>query len=295
MITVSDRPGRDYNPPAMPTAPFRGFFINLDRNQTRLANMTRQLADVGMSDFYSRVPAVNGATLGPEYQTTLDRGNLGLWITHERLIEANRSSDVHLHIMEDDALLPKDASKSFAALLERADNSSPGWDLIFTEIYLQMGVALFRLVTKAKEAFAQHGQVGLAPLKQIPFAGTSSIFINKRSLDKYLRLMAGNWKQGFPIDLFLRSLISNGSLNALVTLPFLTSLSPETTESDIRGGLNESHLVLNIYRRAIFKDADMAALSREIDEFSKELGVSKLAELYLKVLRYCLSDKQVEI
>ena len=108
--------------------------------------------------------------------------------------------------------------------------------------------------------------------------------------------MAGNCKQGVPIDLYLRSLISNGSLNALVTLPFLTSLSPETTESDIRGGLNESHLVLNIYRRAIFKDADMAAaLSREIDEFSKELGVSKLAELYLKVLRYCLSDKQVEI
>jgi GR25 family glycosyltransferase involved in LPS biosynthesis len=279
----------------MPTPPFRGFFINLDRNRARLHQMNTQLADLGMTALYTRIAAVDGSTLGPEYQTELDRGNLGLWLTHERLIEANRASDRHLHIMEDDALLPKDTLANFSIILDRADKNFPAWDLLFTEIYLQMGVAIFRVVAKAKEAFQQHGQVGLAPLKQIPFAGTSSIFINKRSLDKYLRLMKGNWTKGYPIDLFLRSLVAGGALNALVTLPFLTTLSPTTTDSDIRGELNAGHLVLNIYRRAAFKDADIPALNREIEELSKDLNVSDLAGVYLKVLRYCLSDKQVEI
>jgi GR25 family glycosyltransferase involved in LPS biosynthesis len=279
----------------MTTPPFRGFFINLDRNQARLEQMNQQLADLGMSHLYSRVPAVNGSDLGPEYRTELDRGNLGLWLTHEKLIEANRTSDAHLHIMEDDAFLPKDAMSSFPAVLERAEKNFPDWDLLFTEIYLQMGVSLFRLVAKAKEAFDNNRQVGLAPLKQIPFAGTSSVFINRRSLDKYFRLMKGNWVKGYPIDLYLRSLVAGGALNAVITLPFLTTLSPTTAESDIRGELNASHLVLNIYRRAAFKDADIPALNREIEELSRGLNVSDLAGVYLNVLRYCLSDKQVEI
>jgi hypothetical protein len=285
----------DYNPLRMPTPPFRGFFVNLDRNQARLEAMNRQLSDRGLSHLYSRVPAVNGSALGPEYQTELDRGNLGLWLTHEKLIEANRSSDAHLHIMEDDAMLPKDAAISIPALLQAADGRYPTWDVIFTEIYLQMAVAIFRLIAKGKEAFKTYGHVGLSPLKTIPFAGTSSILINKRSLDKYLGLMRGNWKQGYPIDLYLRQLVSQGSLNAMVTIPFLTTLAPETTASDIRGELNASHLVLNIYRRAAFKDADLASLGREIDEFLKGVEIASFAEIYLKVLRYCLSDKHVEV
>jgi len=280
----------------MPTPPFRGFFLNLDRSQARLDSMNAQLAAVGMSQAYQRVPAVDGPSLGPEYQTNLDRGNLGLWITHERLIEANRSSDSHLHILEDDSQLPKDAAQSLPAMLQQADKTHPAWDLIFTEVYLHMGISIFRLVSKAKEAFHQTHQPVLAPLKQIPFAGTSSVFVNKRSLEKYLRLLSGQWKQGLPLDLYLRSLINAGSLNALVTLPFLTTLSENTAQSEIQNApLNQSHLVLNIYRRSVFKDADEAALNNEIDRLSNDVTVPGLTEIYLKVLRYCLSDNHVEI
>ncbi len=101
---------------------YRGFFINLDRNTKRRTAVEQNLTDVGLANVYQRVPAVDGRALGPEYVTELDRGNLGLWLTHERLLAAHRSSTTHLHLMEDDALLPADAKHCLNDMLDKADN-----------------------------------------------------------------------------------------------------------------------------------------------------------------------------
>jgi GR25 family glycosyltransferase involved in LPS biosynthesis len=211
--------------------------------------------------------------------------------TQERLLNSCRSADCHIHVLEDDALLPKDAAVSFDATLRDADANFGDWDVIFTEVFLQMDVTLFQVLAKNKDAYRETGQVRLTSLKPAPFAGTSSLFINRRSIKKYLELISGKWAEGMPIDLYLRSLIWKGALNAYVTLPFLTSLSEHTTESNIQGQLNLSRLVMNIYRRAAFKDADFAALTEELDRLAPKQSLSDFAGLYLKILGFSLSDR----
>ena len=175
---------------------FRGFYINLDRNQARSASMTQQLADVGMAGRYERFPAVDGRALGAEFVTALDRGALGLWLTHERLLSANRSSDAHLHVMEDDVLLPRDADVCFANVLATADRDFSDWDLIYTDIMLNLDFGLFELIKKCKEMHRENGKLKLGSLKSAPFACTSSFFINRKSIDKYLQLDSGTMDRG---------------------------------------------------------------------------------------------------
>ena len=273
---------------------FRGFFINLDRNQARSASMTQHLADVGMAARYQRVPAVDGRTLGAEYVTQLDRGNLGLWLTLERLLSANKSSDAHLHLLEDDVLLPKDAEACFAKLLAGVDKGAPDWDLIFTDVVLNLDFRIFQLIAKFRESFLQKGELRCFPLNGVTFACTPSIFINRKSIDKYDRLLEGRWTEGLPIDIFLRTLIDRGSLNAYLTLPFATSLSQNTSESDIRGGLDLSRKVMNLYRASLFKDADLDYLAKELRRLTATAKVSNLAECYLEAAKFALSDRWVQ-
>ena len=273
--------------------PFRGFFINLDRNQVRLAAMARQLAEVGLAGKYERFPAVDGRTLGAEYATTLDHGALGLWLTHERLLSANKSSDAHLHLLEDDTILPKDAAVCFADLLVQAEKDCPDWDVILTEMFVDMSFSMFRLLAKCKEEYLQGGKLRLFPVKSYPSAGTTSFFINSKSIGKYLSVIEGRWAEGASIDLYLRTLINRGSLNAYVTLPFATTLPDNSIESDIRGGLDPSHKMVNEYRRAWFKDADLDQSARELRRLTATAKISSLSECYLEAAKFILSDQWV--
>jgi len=272
---------------------FRGFFINLDRNKARCEAMTRHLADIGLAAEYQRLPAVDGQTLGADYVTKLDRGNLGLWLTHERLLAANKSSDTHLHLLEDDAFLPKDAAVCFPSLLEKTDKEIPDWDVIFTDIMVDMSVWMFQLLTKCRQEYQQNGQFRVFSLKTYPFAGTSSLFINAKSIDKYLRLIEGRWTEGTPIDIFLRSQVKQGLLNAYLTVPFATSLSEHTGSSDIRGGLDLSRSVVNLYRVAWFKDSDLSKVGEALRRLTATAKKSDLTECYLEAVKFLLSDQWV--
>ena len=270
---------------------FRGCFINLDQNQQRLALMTRQLADAGLAEAYERAPAVNGFTLGPEYKTNLDRGSLGLWLTHERLVAAHQSRDLHLHILEDDALIPIDAAHSFSVLLEAADRTTPDWEIIFTDMLFKPDTVLQRSLSRAMEIYRQTRELCLTSLKRVPFSCMSSFFVNRKSVEKYLNLLSGRWREGKPIDLHVRSLIMAGKLASYVCLPFATSISSESDRSDIRGDLDISRAVMNLYRRSIYKDADLKSLREEFDRLTAGLEVSDFDEFFLQITRFFLSSR----
>jgi hypothetical protein len=273
---------------------YRGFFINLDRNQKRLASVTRNLAEVGLADMYQRFPAVDGRAVGSEYVTQLRPGELGVWLTHERLMQANRSSDVHLHVVEDDVLLPADAKDCLNAMLDRADGHLKSWDLIFTEVFLQLEVSTFQVLSEAREKYRQSRSLSYFPLKHLlGFVGATSIFFNRNSIGKYLDLISGNWRKGLPIDIYLRGLVKDQSLDAYVTMPFLTSLSRDTNESDIQGPLDVSRRVLNLYRLAAYKDSDLTELREEMRKLTANSEVPPYAGLFLDGVRFLLGDRYV--
>lgn len=272
---------------------FRGFYLNLDKNPARAAQMARQLREVGLADKYQRLPAVDGYALGAEYVTKLDRGNLGLWLSHEKLLAANESSSDHLHILEDDALLPADAAVFFKRLVDAMDAEPGGWDLIYTDFLPSLDVSTFQMISEFWEGFKRSGQFGKIPLKNLSFSCATSFFINHKSIRKWQNLMKGRWVEGLPIDLFLRKCVKEGALNGFVTLPFATSISEISVESNIRGGLDLSRRMMDLYRVALFKDSDCKAVAAKMRGLAGGAKVSPLSECYLETLKFILSDQFV--
>ncbi len=266
---------------------YRGFFLNLDRSRDRHDTIARNIQEAGLSAVYQRFPAVDGRTLGSQYQSQLDPGNLGLWLSHEQLVSQNLASDSHLHILEDDAVLPADAAKWFPIYLH---STLETWDLLFTEALLSpLDLSLLKFFSKSREEFAS-GRGKLRSLKGIEFSGTSSLFINKASIGKYLNLISGQWKQGLPLDIFLRLAISGGTLQAYVTAPFLTTISRHSEVSNIKAR-SRSSIILDIYRRGLYKDADIPALNREMQQHLKDVKNSPLNALFVQTTHFLLSDE----
>jgi GR25 family glycosyltransferase involved in LPS biosynthesis len=278
---------------------YQGFYINLDRNTQRRQRLERNLAEVGVSDRYQRIAAVDGRAVAGQYKTKLDPGNLGLFLSHARVLEAAGDGKRHLHILEDDAVLGKDALNYLEVVLEQADEQRSDWDLLFTEIYVTpASLELFRILSGAVEKFRRTGGATVLDLKEITFSGTSSMFINRKSLDKYASLVAAGCKQKNPVDLFIRRQVHDGRLNALLTVPFLTTVSDDSLQSDITIDTSDARAltdtVLTALRRAFAMGADVAAIENEIQALHGVTGPqSRLQSLYLRTLAFYFSDKFV--
>jgi len=239
---------------------YRGFFLNLERNQQRRDTLLANLEDVGAKERYERFEAVNGR-------------------------------EAHVHILEDDAFLARDAVEVLDGLLPHLDETLPTWDLLFTDTFVQAQTGIFYPLLQKMREFTKSGTYGIVDLRTMPFACTTSMLINKRSIDKYLSVMTGNWKVGLPIDLFIRQQVVSGKLRAHVTVPFITTLSPESSNSDIRGSMDRSRRIFDTLRRGFFKEANAAALQTEMQQLVAGAKVSPLAALYLNAEMFTLSDQ----
>ncbi len=270
---------------------YEGFYINLEQNEKRRRFLERHLDDIGAISRYRRFQAVDGRHVCSNFPTKLDPGSLGLWLTHENIIETHASTGKHLHILEDDSLLAKNAVSLFEQALQHADKNLEGWDLLFTETMVPFDA--FRIYADLMTEYGRthrHAYLDLAPLY---LACMSSFFINKSSLAKYFGLIKGKWSLGTPIDMYVRQLIRKKQLKAYVTVPFMTTLSPESNSSDIRGDLDMSHRVYDVFRRGFFQEADLDSLRKEMQALTQGTTVSPLAGLYLNAMVFYLSDRWV--
>ena len=272
---------------------YQGWFLNLERNETRRSALAQHLAGVGATDRYQRFDAVDGRAVAQRYPTQLDPGNLGLWLSHLKLLDSQRQTGVHLHVIEDDTILAGHAVEQFDRLLMHADAQPGGWDLIFTDTLVAAdNIELFCLLSHIIEEFQQTGSHVLVDLHSIAFACTSSFFLNRQSIDKYTSLISDQWRLGVPIDLFIRDLVNRSLLKAYLTVPFLTSISATSQQSDIAGDVSRSVAVGNAYRRAFFQDADLEAIDAQLKQLTKGIGApSPLTMIYLRTLLFRLSDK----
>src|SRR5262245_19699028 len=116
--------------------PFQGYYINLDRNEVRRRALETHLAERGLAHRYQRVPGVDGRAVADQHPIQLDPGNIGCWLSHRKILEANPRPDEHLHIIEDDTIFAANVLSSFDMVLEFADQTVSDWDLIFTDAYI---------------------------------------------------------------------------------------------------------------------------------------------------------------
>ena len=274
---------------------YQGFFINLAGNETRRKSLSKHLEEIGAASRYQRIEAVEGRTVAHQYQSKLEPGALGCWLSHLNILRANSGAKTHLHVIEDDTIFARNAASEFDDLLKFAETEYSDWDLIFTDIYIvpadvQAGRHLSKMLLKSQKTKSTL----LLNLQRIAFAGTSSYFVNWRSIDKYTKLISSPDPDGVPIDLHLRKLVNQKLLKAYVTMPFQTSVSPDSLQSDISGEIGRSRAVYHTFRRAYFRDADVPSLDAEMQKLIQGVGLSPVEILHLKALLFTLSDQYVD-
>jgi GR25 family glycosyltransferase involved in LPS biosynthesis len=279
------------NTPPGNDAMYKGFFINLSSSQERREALARHLEEIGAAARYQRFEAVDGRTVAHQYKTSLDPGNLGCWLSNLGVLTANRSSDLHLHIIEDDIIFARNAVHRLDSLLAHAD-AHLEWDLIFSEIQAPFpDISVFLLFREKLALYEQSNRYSFIPLSGMRYSSLCSYFVNRRSIDKLAKLIAGKWTVGLPLDLYVRDLVNQKVLTASVILPFLTSLSPLNLESVVRGPYDRSRTIATVFRRAFFKEADLQSLASQTQELIQGAQLSPLTSLYLNTLLFALSDQ----
>jgi GR25 family glycosyltransferase involved in LPS biosynthesis len=270
---------------------YQGFYINLDRSLARREALLSRLKAANADTRYQRFAGTDGREVAHRYSTTLGPGKLGCWLSHANVLSAQRSSSVHLHVIEDDIVFCNDAFNLFDAILKYADTQLKDWDLIFTDILFSLDIELFRVFSQGVMKHAETGGYSFVDLKRVFFCSTSSYFVNQRSISKMAALLADKWTAGVPFDIYVRDLVNAGSLRAYLTVPFMTSLAPENDASEIGYEGSVSRDVLYMYRRAFFANADRQAILAELDSYLREARIPVLAEIYVKTAAFALSDQ----
>lgn len=270
---------------------YKGFYVNLASNTVRNESLVNRLRAIGAETRYQRVEAVDGRAIAAQYESKLSPGDLGIWMSHVNLLRAQQGSPLHLHIMEDDTTLADNAMALFEQVLAFADGRIGEWDILLTDVAVSLDSQLFSMLSEKVAQFRKSGMMTVVPLNRIQFAGMASIFIRQKSLGKYMALMEEGWKEGMAIDLYLQKMVLLGKLNGFVTVPFLTSPTVHGEQSDIRGTLTPSRLVMDLYRRAFFKDADLNGINEQLRRMLVGAKVDMLSTVFLNATAFVFSDK----
>lgn len=242
----------------MNSAPWHGYFINLERSQDRRASIEAALVRAGIADRYRRFQAVDGLLAGSQKAENMLPGAFGCLLSHTSLMSLLHPRDRFLHVLEDDATL----SRFFVPVMQDlfASGELRGFDLIFTDVapYPNDAPALDALKKAYDTATAGAGlRFALLDLKRLQFVGTTSYFVNPDSLDKIGTILR-NTTPPLSVDSLYLKMIQQGQLRAACIFPFLTATDPRLV-SIINGGQTLLAAAFDAVRYAFYADADIGA------------------------------------
>jgi len=268
---------------------YEGFYINLDRSTARNTSMVSQLNALELNDIYSRFNAMEASYEGNPTNAPMKNGELGCWLSHVEIIKQHLNKDTHLHILEDDALLHPILS-TMPSLIDWLDEKVD-WDIIYTDVYFHPPPSpeqFYRFIV-ASDQFKKHKKLELIPLESFNVTGTTSYFINNKSLKKVYGLLNKQWESGKTFDIFIANLIKSKQLNAFVTAPFITSICPEVSGSTI-SSYGDNTTTLDLLRRSLFLDASPEQLYQEALAINKDQVVDPRIALYAQSVKTVLGN-----
>jgi GR25 family glycosyltransferase involved in LPS biosynthesis len=286
-----------------------GRYINLDASGDRRLAMEAQFARAGCADRYSRFRAVDGTKLAPAGRVS--RGEFGCFMSHYHCINDTASGDAHIHIVEDDVVLPP---QCFSLIAQIQDDIAENFDLLFTDVFVPLNAnTIFNLLefyratgmiearSAPPEARMPHS-IMFPNLHPIAFTGATSYIVNRDSRHKVRRLLDeeldyGGGGPGLPIDECYRSWIAAGRLRALCTMPFLTSIRPESiSDTTIVGRRQDPATAFAYYLlRSIFYVAkDEAYILEQARALTADVRDPGYLDGMLEVFRFLFSEKFVQ-
>jgi GR25 family glycosyltransferase involved in LPS biosynthesis len=282
--------------------PFHGLYINLDRSTERREAMERQLDRYGLAPFYTRFPAIDGASLNSP-RSTINKGETGCFHSHYRALLSARARGTFVHIVEDDAVL----SGSVRPVIEQAIamNLFEQFDVVFTDTFVAPHLGMLKFLKSSFDELPATRPLKLENLKVVDLANQNfscltSYVVSPKATDRLLALYQQEIALGprAPVDLFVRSAVNAGQLRAACLFPFITSFAldevakstlDERSEKTDRPGV----MVLAALRYSFFADRDLDVAKRHLDAatISARNKSDDHRRLIVEALEFVMSDE----
>ena len=136
----------------MSEPPYHGLYINLDRSTARRDGMEKQLDRLGLSPFYARFPAIDGASLNSPRSRSAGRERL-FPVALSSALERTATRPVRPHSRGRRGL-----SSSMRPVIEQAiaQNVFEQFDVLFTDTFVppHLGMLKFEVVLRRPSDFA---------------------------------------------------------------------------------------------------------------------------------------------
>jgi len=257
---------------------YEGFYINLDRDTNKRSSLENNLKLAGLLDRYKRYEAIDGHQMLQHFHSSLSPGEIGCWLSHLELLHSCIGKNRHLHIVEDDAVLHKDIGNVFIDISQNL----PTWDLLFSDFFISSDLCSFNVLHNAIRDYRKTGKVTVISLQTIPFAGTSSYFVNKHSIRKVFKHIATCCDENMPLDLKYRLLAHEGKLCAYAVIPFFSKISRNSASS-----IREHDLfryAFDLYRESFYADAELEKLEADF-RATLPTEIDTHQTIYLKLMQ----------
>jgi GR25 family glycosyltransferase involved in LPS biosynthesis len=272
-----------------------GYYINLDRSVDRRDVMDAQLTRLRLTEQYRRFAAVDGSLIDAA-STKLTAGELGCFMSHYQVLQQNRNSAVHLHLIEDDVVLAGCAAQVVNQIVTSA--TIDDYDLLFTDMALPVDFKFYREARIRFERQIRRPGNGAASTIQFNFfpyiSCTASYLVNRRSIGLICDILAHELDRGAsaPIDVVLRGKVTEGRLRAKCLFPFITSVQPgkfaNTVVRDTRDQVSD--LAVDLARHSFFVDCDQTATLRLAEQRLASPHADFHGRLLAVVLGFMTSD-----
>jgi GR25 family glycosyltransferase involved in LPS biosynthesis len=244
-------------------------YINLEDAVDRRARFEKNWDEYRGSDWeLERLPAVD-----THYVTenrvpgTLRPGEKGCFLSHCAAIGMNLDATSPLFILEDDSVLGPRSADTIRNFLAVSDNLE--WDIVFTEVGIPQPATMIELFRLRRQLASD--EVRLLDLADYVFAGSTGYIVNPRSIKKLAGLLGACTELNLPYDLQLRKLVYEKKLKALMFFPFVTSLSHNPDQSQIRED-GTADRIWTVFRQFVAQDRDLDKVKQEIRQIDHDIG-----------------------
>ncbi len=236
----------------------QGHYINLDSSTDRRELIEANLAQEGMSEYFTRFSALRG----DGRPANITQGELGCYLSHETIIN-NSKAGSHTLILEDDAVLPLGFKNRFFSILQSALRQP--WDILF--LCQSVGFSDFHLLAQLM-AVTHQLQIQRTKTRQPQYAfldaktyyrwGCTSYLIRagaQQKVSQCLRLDSANGHHQ-AIDLAYQQAAREGRILAKCVMPYQVGTRDVGTTISDRGDILHHQLhstLINLFVEGLDK------------------------------------------
>lgn len=245
-------------------------YINLDRATDRRSRFEENwTAHRGADWQLERFPAVDTRYVEENrVPGKLRPPEKGCFLSHCAALAMNLDTTEPLFILEDDSVFGPRSADTIDHFLKAS--AGVEWDIVFTEVGILFPAAMIELFKLRRELEARN-EVRLLDLADYIFAGATGYIVNPRSVTKLATLLGACQELDVPYDLYLRRLIHEKKLKALMFFPFVTTLSHHSGPSQIRDEGAADRLWI-AFRQLVTQDRELDKVRRDIAQIDQDLG-----------------------